>query len=106
LSCEYLREFLKKFKTALLVYSGAWGKLIHEKNQNQTISWHCPYKYFWHIRRRFCIDKTTIKLPLSPCTLKVFRRHYRIWLNTSGLFCDYDKALLAYCILEICIKSQ
>jgi hypothetical protein len=31
LSCEYLRKFSKKFETALLVYSGAWGKLIHEK---------------------------------------------------------------------------
>jgi len=29
---EYLQEFSKKFETALLVYSGAWGKLIHEKN--------------------------------------------------------------------------
>jgi hypothetical protein len=35
LSCEYLREFLKKFETALLVYSGAWGKLIHEKNRSR-----------------------------------------------------------------------
>jgi hypothetical protein len=25
------REFLKKFETALMVYAGAWGKLIHEK---------------------------------------------------------------------------
>jgi hypothetical protein len=31
LSCEYLSEFSKKFETTLLVYSGAWGKLIHEK---------------------------------------------------------------------------
>ncbi len=31
LSCEYLRKFSKKFETALIVYSGAWGKLIHEK---------------------------------------------------------------------------
>ncbi len=23
-------------------YSGAWGKLIHEENQKQKISWHCP----------------------------------------------------------------
>jgi hypothetical protein len=37
-SCEYLREFLKKFQTALMVYSRAWGKLIHEKNQKQKIS--------------------------------------------------------------------
>jgi hypothetical protein len=33
LSCELLCEFSKKIETAILVYSGAWGKLIHEKNQ-------------------------------------------------------------------------
>ncbi len=26
-------------------YSGAGGKLTHEKNQKQKISWHCPFKY-------------------------------------------------------------
>ncbi len=25
-------------------YSDAGGKLIHEKNQKQKISWHCPFK--------------------------------------------------------------
>ncbi len=44
MSCEYLREFSKKFETALLVYSGASGKLIHEKKQKSKISWHCPFK--------------------------------------------------------------
>ncbi len=24
-------------------YSGAGGKLIHEKNQKQKFSWHCPF---------------------------------------------------------------
>jgi hypothetical protein len=24
--------------------SGAWGKVIHEKNLKQKISWHCPFK--------------------------------------------------------------
>ena len=43
-SCKYLREFSKKLGTALMVYSGAWRKLIHEKNQKQKISWHCPCK--------------------------------------------------------------
>ncbi len=33
LSCEYLREFSKKFETTLMAYSGAWGKLIHKKIQ-------------------------------------------------------------------------
>jgi hypothetical protein len=43
-SCEYLRKFLKTFETALMVYSGAWGKLIHEKNlTSKKISWHCPF---------------------------------------------------------------
>ncbi len=29
-------------------YSGAGGKRIHEKNQKQNISWHCPFKgTFW-----------------------------------------------------------
>jgi hypothetical protein len=27
-----------------MVYSGAWGKLIHEENQKSKISWHCPFK--------------------------------------------------------------
>jgi hypothetical protein len=36
--CEYLREFSKKFEMALMVYSGAWGKLIHKKNQESKIS--------------------------------------------------------------------
>jgi hypothetical protein len=28
---------------AQMIYSGAWGKLIHEKNQKSKISWHCPF---------------------------------------------------------------
>jgi hypothetical protein len=32
LSCEYLREFLKKFETALVLQSGGLGKLIHVEN--------------------------------------------------------------------------
>ncbi len=44
LSSEYLREFSKKIETALIGYSGAWGKLIHEKkNPTSKISWHCPF---------------------------------------------------------------
>jgi hypothetical protein len=35
-------------------YSGAGGKLIHEKNQKQKISWHCPFK-----RPNFRLDGNT-----------------------------------------------
>jgi hypothetical protein len=38
LSCEYLREFSKKFETVLLGYSGAGGKMFDEKNQKRKIS--------------------------------------------------------------------
>jgi hypothetical protein len=31
LTCEYLREFSKKFEMVLMGYSGAGGKLIHKK---------------------------------------------------------------------------
>jgi hypothetical protein len=27
-----------------MVNSGAWGKLIHEKNLKSKISWRCPFK--------------------------------------------------------------
>ncbi len=43
LTCEYLREFSKKSEMILLLLSGAWGKVIHEKNLKQKISWHCPF---------------------------------------------------------------
>jgi hypothetical protein len=31
LTCEYLRELSKKFVMTLMLFSGAWGKVIHEK---------------------------------------------------------------------------
>ncbi len=35
LSCEYLREFLKKFETVLMEYSGAGGKLILKRTRSK-----------------------------------------------------------------------
>jgi hypothetical protein len=32
------REFSKKFEMILILFSGAWGKVIHEKNLKQKIS--------------------------------------------------------------------
>ncbi len=37
LICEYISEFSKKFETVLMGYSGAGGKLIHEKNQKHKL---------------------------------------------------------------------
>ncbi len=33
-----------------MIYSDAWGKMIHEKNQKSKISWHCPFKYVQYIK--------------------------------------------------------
>jgi hypothetical protein len=38
LTCEYLREFSEKFETIQMLFSGAWGKVIHEKTLKQKIS--------------------------------------------------------------------
>jgi hypothetical protein len=43
LSICYLYYPTKKFETVLMGYSGALGKLIHEKNQKSKISWHCLF---------------------------------------------------------------
>ncbi len=32
-------------------YSGAGGKLIHEKNQKQKISGHCPFQSMLYLAR-------------------------------------------------------
>ncbi len=61
LSCKYLREFWKKFKTVLMGYSGAGGKLIHKINQKQKISWHCPFKWTFAP-----MDKGTILVYCCP----------------------------------------
>jgi hypothetical protein len=51
LSCEYLREFSKKFETpALNGIIRGFGELIFVENLKSKISWHCPFKYVFHIR--------------------------------------------------------
>ncbi len=36
--------FRKKIEMALMLQAGAQGKTIHETNQKQKTSWHCPFK--------------------------------------------------------------
>ncbi len=38
LTCEYLRQFSKQFETVFMEYSGAGGKLIHEKKTRSKTS--------------------------------------------------------------------
>ena len=41
---EYLREFLKKFKTIPIGYPEAQGTVIYEKNLKSKISCQTPFK--------------------------------------------------------------
>ncbi len=52
--------------------SVAAGKLIHEKNQKQKISWHCPFKDFWDglanrsdLQAFFSPLKVNLKIPIN-----------------------------------------
>jgi hypothetical protein len=36
--CEYLCKCSKKFEMTLMLFSGAWGKMIHENSLKQKIS--------------------------------------------------------------------
>jgi hypothetical protein len=56
LSREYLRQLSKKIEMAVMVYSDAWGKLIHEKNQKSKISRHCPFKIYGHNLESFRLE--------------------------------------------------
>ncbi len=48
-------------------YSGAGGKLIHEKNQKQKIWWHCPFKAILDL---FVFLKYSIYLLIGCLTLE------------------------------------
>jgi hypothetical protein len=52
LTCDYIREFVKKFEMTLMLFAGAWGKMIHGKNMKQKTSLHCPFKHIYntHVR--------------------------------------------------------
>jgi hypothetical protein len=54
-------------------YSGAGGKLNHEKNQKQKISWHCPFKLQYII----CVFSTILTCrPEKKETERVVSRHF------------------------------
>ncbi len=40
-------EYTIKFEITLMLFSGAWGKMIHGKNLKQKISRHCPFNWKW-----------------------------------------------------------
>jgi hypothetical protein len=54
LTCECLREFSKKIEMTLMIFSGAWGKMIYEKTWSKKsrdtvplIRYLCGWGTFW-----------------------------------------------------------
>ncbi len=97
LTCEYLREFSKKFEMTLMLFSGAWGMVIHEKNLKQKILWHClfnllenqPENLIWMYRFGLSIKIQSQKRCCWMCEVlnKAFNRKRPFNLSENDLFC-------------------
>ncbi len=72
---------------AVMVYSDAWGKLIHEKNQKSKISWHCPFNQgvlssaFWTSND----GKYRTPCYLAPTLLIIFENIDSFWNLSASL---------------------
>ncbi len=83
-----------------MVYSGAWGNLIHEKNQKQKISWHCPFnlmpcryeileqKYWPILFVNFSKSDMNIGLGISLCTISIYT--IKIWTVHTRFLKSFD----------------
>ncbi len=71
LTCKYLSKFSTKFKMVLLGYSEAGGKLIHEQNKKQKISWHCPFTQRYETIELFLFSWRKAVMPGVLKSLKI-----------------------------------
>jgi hypothetical protein len=71
LSCEYLREFSKKFETVLIGHSGVGGKLIHKKNSSKKSCDTVPLSFIYKSLSYFISGKQfpPVLSRNSPCAL-------------------------------------
>ncbi len=65
-------------------YSRAGGKLIQEKNQEQKISWHCPFKE--GLTQDFRQFFSWISVPWAPYITNVIYIYYNTYHNQRMLF--------------------
>jgi hypothetical protein len=58
MTCKYLREVSKKFEKTPLLFSGAWGKMIHEKKPEAKNLMTLQFVPLTILRpRKFCLYK-------------------------------------------------
>jgi hypothetical protein len=60
--------------------SGAGGKLIHEKNQKQKISWHCPFK----VNTTYKLKSGTNLQKIRPSTKLIMCSYKKIFAMQNG----------------------
>ncbi len=113
LAANISANFRKKFKTALRVYSEAWGKLIQEKNQM-----HCPFLSLswnflswklscsWKIHHFLCFliacTKKRTMNKISICPEHVFKNDLdwsidKNWFLSDFLRTPFKNSYCPYC---------
>ncbi len=84
-----------------MVYSRAWGNLIHEKNQKSKISWHCPFKetvvitVFYILKIRLKEEKN-LNLTYSTVVQYFVCRKRVIHCYITSLYCIYLRVHIIY----------
>ncbi len=91
-------------------YSGAWGKLIHEKNLTSKISWHCPFNvtsfiiveiflpwrsvFSFSQFLRFGLELKSFSVFRKLILLKQFRREQNIFrVESESYFLHYTRTV-------------
>ncbi len=69
----------------LVLFSGARGKMIHEKNQKQKISWHCSFKNSQVISTQI-VRPTLVKTYVRD-NLGV-KKSWTLEISTTCIYCD------------------
>ncbi len=92
LTCENLREFLKKIEMTVKLFSGVWGKVIHEKNLKQKILWHGPFQSFF----RYLYS---LKAKKGIWVSKLKGKRVTTWTARNRLYIYY--ALYCYCMTSV-----
>ncbi len=109
LSREYLREFSKKFEKAVLVYSDAWGKLIHEKTRSRKSRDTVPLMQYFYTRTYYiCKNNASCTLLFKLSKIDKRKRGARYFAlvfvafqlpwNLLLIFADFLIFLLLFCL--------
>ncbi len=84
-----------------MVYSGAWGNLIHEKNQKSKISWHCPFKRYQNAKLIIIESIALIKKS------KTFGYKWiKSWSSTISFASDHSTVSVSLLLLKAIFRQD